>query len=134
MKIFFGIIVFITVLFGGFLVIKFMNTSEKAEISSLKSATGNISVIDGQQIIEITVKGGYQPRVSTVKAGIPVVIRFITNGTFDCSSSIRIPSMNISRSLPPSGSTDIVLGKLDPGIVQGMCGMGMYQFQINVEN
>ena len=42
----------------------------------------NVSVVDGKQVIEIRAKGGYQPRRSIAKAGIPTVIRFNTNGTF----------------------------------------------------
>ena len=93
----------------------------------------NITVIDGKQIIEIRAKGGYQPRKSIAKAGVPTILRFETNGAFDCSSAIRIPSMNISRNLPPSGITDIDLGNPKIGTLQGSCGMGMYPFEINFE-
>jgi plastocyanin domain-containing protein len=72
----------------------------------------NVSVVDGKQFIEISAKGGYLPRKSVAQAGIPTIIRFKTRGTFDCSSSIRIPSMNISKVLPNTGSTDIDLGTL----------------------
>jgi len=63
-------------------------------------AANNVSIIDGQQVIDITAKGGYTPRTSVAKAGLPTIVRFITNGTFDCSSFIRIPSMGISKALP----------------------------------
>ncbi len=91
----------------------------------------NVSIIDGKQIIVISAKGGYQPRNSVAKAGIPTILRFNTKGTFDCSSSVVIPSLNISKNLPPSGNTDIDLGSPQLGVLQGTCGMGMYRFQIN---
>ena len=91
----------------------------------------NVSVVDGTQIIEIRARGGYQPRVSTAKAGLPTIIRFQTNGTFDCSSSVRIPSLGISKLLPQTGTTDIELGLAQAGKLQGMCGMGMYFFEVN---
>jgi len=94
----------------------------------------NVSIVDGQQIIDITVKGGYSPRTSTAKAGIPTILRFNTNGTFDCSSFVRIPSMNISSRLPPTGVTDITVDNPKVGLLQGMCGMGMYPFEINFQN
>ncbi len=94
----------------------------------------NVSIVDGKQIIEIKAKGGYTPRVSVAKANIPTVLRFDTNGTFDCSSSIRIPSMNITKALPNSGSTDIDLGNQKLGILQGTCGMGMYPFEVNFQS
>ncbi|ETB63971.1 TPA: hypothetical protein DIC38_01420 [Candidatus Nomurabacteria bacterium] len=90
----------------------------------------NVSIINGKQIIEIKAKGGYTPRKSVAQAGIPTILQINTNGTFDCSASIRIPSMNIQRNLPQSGVTDIELGTNPPGILQGSCGMGMYPFQI----
>ncbi len=94
----------------------------------------HVSIIDGKQIVEITARGGYQPRKSIAKAGIPTIIRFNTNGTFDCSSSVRIPSMDISKSLPQTGSTDIDIGTQKVVTLQGMCGMGMYQFEVEFQS
>ena len=91
----------------------------------------NVSIVDGKQIVEIRARGGYQPRVSAAKAGLPTIIRFQTNGTFDCSSSVRIPSLGISKLLPQTGTTDIDLGLAQAGKLQGMCGMGMYFFEVN---
>jgi plastocyanin domain-containing protein len=93
----------------------------------------NVSVVDGKQFIEISAKGGYLPRKSVAQAGIPTIIRFKTRGTFDCSSSIRIPSMNISKVLPNTGSTDIDLGVQPAGVLQGACGMGMYPFEVEFQ-
>lgn len=94
----------------------------------------NVSIVDGTQIIEISAKGGYQPRKSIAKAGIPTIIRFDTKGTFDCSSSVRIPSMNISKSLPQTGSTDIDIGTQQVATLQGTCGMGMYPFEVEFQS
>lgn len=94
----------------------------------------NVSIVDGKQIIEITARGGYQPRKSVAKAGIPTIIRFKTNGTFDCSSSVRISSLGIFKSLPQTGSTDIDIGNGKVGTLQGSCGMGMYPFQIDFQS
>lgn len=93
----------------------------------------NVSIIDGKQVIEIRAKGGYTPRVSIAKAKVPTILRFNTNGTFDCSSSVRIPSMGISKFLPQSGTTDIDLGIQKTGTLQGTCGMGMYPFEIEFQ-
>ena len=89
--------------------------------------------ISEPQIVEIQAKGGYTPRKSIAKAGVPTIIRFNTNGTFDCSSSVRIPSMSIYKSLPMSGTTDIDLGVQKVGTLNGSCGMGMYPFEIEFQ-
>lgn len=90
----------------------------------------NVSIVDGKQIIEIKVKGGYQPNKSIAKAGVPTILRFITDGTFDCSASIRIPDLNFSKILPQSGITDIDLDNPQVENLRGSCGMGMYQFNV----
>lgn len=90
----------------------------------------NVTVVDGKQIIEVRAKGGYLPRTSVARAGMPTIIRFGTSGTFDCSSSVRIPTMGISKSLPPSGTTGIDIGTPSAGTLQGSCGMGMYPFEV----
>lgn len=102
--------------------------------SSQVANTNNVSIVDGKQIIAINVRGGYQPRKSFAKAGIPTVVRFNTDGTFDCSSSIRIPSLGISKGLPQTGSTDIDIGNQKLGTLRGSCGMGMYPFEIEFMN
>ena len=56
-----------------------------------------------------------------------------TNGTFDCTSIVRIPKLNISQNLPISGSTDIDLGTQKVATLQGTCGMGMYPFDITFQ-
>jgi plastocyanin domain-containing protein len=100
-----------------------------------QSATANnVSVVNGQQIITIQAKGGYQPRVSSAKAGLPTILRFETNGTFDCSASVRIPSLNIYKFLPQTGATDVDLGTPVAGTLVGSCGMGMYPFSIEFQS
>jgi plastocyanin domain-containing protein len=47
---------------------------------------------------------------------------------------VRIPSLNISKSLPASGLTDIELPNSNAGTLQGTCGMGMYRFEIDFQS
>ena len=94
----------------------------------------NVSVVEGKQIIEIRAKGGYQPRKSFAKAGIPTILRFNTSGTFDCSSSVRIPTLGINQILPQSGITDIEIGTFATATLHGSCGMGMYPFEIEFQS
>lgn len=111
----------------------FMLARSRGDTGQVANAN-NVSIVDGKQIIEINAKGGYQPRKSIAKVGIPTIIRFNTKGTFDCSSSVRIPSINISKSLPQVGSTDIDIGSGKLGTLQGSCGMGMYPFEIEFQS
>ena len=96
-------------------------------------SNNNVNMEDGKQIIVLTAKGGYTPRRSVAKAGVPTVLRVDTNGTFDCSSAIRIPELKLSKNLPPTGKTDIDLGTPKAGLFAGTCGMGMYPFEIDFQ-
>mgnify|MGYP001576208060 FL=1 len=92
----------------------------------------NVSIVDGKQIITINAKGGYSPRVTTAKAGLPTVIKVDTQGTFDCSSALTIPSIGYQKNLPPSGVTDIEIPPQKASSkLQGLCAMGMYNFAVN---
>lgn len=117
---------------GAILLTRGSSNSSGVTVSDTPSVQ-NVSIVDGKQIIDIKAKGGYTPRISLAKANMPTILRFDTNGTFDCSSSVRIPSMNITKILPQSGSTDIDLGTAKLGILQGTCGMGMYPFEVQFQ-
>ncbi len=111
----------------------FTSKGNSSQVADTSTNANNVSIVDGKQIVEVSAKGGYHPKNSIAKGGIPTVLRFTTNGTFDCSSSVRIPSMGISKNLPPAGSTDIDLGSPQVATLQGVCGMGMYSFQIDFQ-
>lgn len=117
------------ILIGGAFILT-RNTGGTEQVAN----ANNVTIVDGKQIIEISAKGGYQPRKSVAKAGIPTIIRFDTQGTFDCSSAVRIPSMNISKNLPQTGSTDIDIGSQQVATLQGTCGMGMYPFEVEFKS
>lgn len=128
MKVIFGFILACAALFLGYLLV----STDGSNSEDQGNFPGNVAIIDGQQIVELTAKAGYTPRVSKVQSGVPTILRFNTQGTLDCSSSVRIPSLNISQTLPLSGVTDISVGMLEPGTLNGSCGMGMYPFELRV--
>ena len=110
----------------------FMITKNDNNVTQIADGN-NVTIVDGKQIIDLRAKGGYSPQKSVAKAGMPTIVRFTTNGNFDCSSSVRISSMNLSKNLALSGTTDIDLGSPKEGILHGSCGMGMYPFEIDFQ-
>jgi plastocyanin domain-containing protein len=92
----------------------------------------NVKINEGGQIIEIIVKGGYTPRKTIAKAGIPTILQMKTDGTFDCSSSLMIPELNYRKILSPSGVENIEIpASKAVGTLRGLCSMGMYNFEVD---
>lgn len=97
-------------------------------------AKNNVSVVDGRQIIAIGARGGYSPRVTLVKAGLPTTIKMETRGTFDCSAALVIPALSYRAFLPATGESLIEVPPQKPGsTLQGTCAMGMYGFSIKFD-
>lgn len=91
----------------------------------------NVSMEGEKQIIEIDAKGGYNPKLTTAKAGVPTVIRLKTDGTYDCSSAVTISSVGFRKNLDATGVTDVeVAANLAQGTLEGVCSMGMYNFSV----
>ena len=106
--------------------------SKKGTSDISEQSVENSKIRDGVQYITIMAKGGYSPSVSNAKAGIPTKLIIKTNGTYDCSASLVIRSVGFQKILPQTGETEIDIGTPKAGIpLQGVCGMGMYNFQIN---
>lgn len=93
----------------------------------------NIDIRDGVQYVTIIAKGGYSPSVSQIKGGLPTKLVVKTDGTYDCSASLVVRSVGFQKILQSTGEEVIDLGIPKSGDkVQGVCGMGMYNFQITV--
>lgn len=93
----------------------------------------NVEVRDGVQYVTVTAKGGYAPRITEIKGGLPTKLVVKTDGTYDCSASLVVRSVGFQKILQPTGEEVIDLGVPKSGErVQGVCGMGMYNFQIKV--
>ncbi len=121
-----SILIAVVFIGGALFLVKGKSDVPQGEVKS------NVTVVDGKQIIEIDAKGGYAPRITTAKADIPTIIKVKTEGTFDCSSALTIPSLSYQTNLPQTGVTDIEVPAQKSGNkVQGICSMGMYNFSVN---
>ncbi len=97
-------------------------------------SSGRATIQNGEQVVQMTAKGGYSPNKIVAKAGMPTKLEVATNETFDCSSSIKIPSLGITKLLPESGTTSINIPAQKAGTnITGLCSMGMYKFDIAFE-
>ena len=130
------IIIIVCLIFAGGL-IYFASNSGQVPASSKNSGDTKVvavQIVDGKQIIEVTARGGYNPRDIVAKANIPTILRMKTSGTFDCSAAFVIPSLNIQKMLPQTGVTDFEIPVQKAGAnITGTCGMGMYRLNINFQ-
>jgi plastocyanin domain-containing protein len=118
---------------GAFVVSAFILSQDKTKPADLQSQN-NVTIENGKQIVSISAKGGYSPRLSKAKSDIPTTLKIETTGTFDCSSALSIPVLKYQENLPPSGVTEIELPAQKAGtVIEGMCAMGMYRFEMAFE-
>lgn len=75
---------------------------------------------------------GYTPRNFSVKVNQPVNLTLVTQGTYSCASVFTIPSLNITKVLPPVGTSEVTFTPTKTGLLSFACGMGMYTGTINV--
>jgi len=121
------ILVMVVLIFGFFVLIS--NVVNKEE----KTGNEMNTLIDtnGKQVIDLTAKGGYFPKVIEAKANTEYILRIKTSNTYDCSLSFRIPSLGISKELPNTGVTEILIPSQSVGTeLNGTCSMGMYSVKI----
>jgi plastocyanin domain-containing protein len=115
-----GLIIFIGIIFSG------DSSSENKQ---------NVEIKNGVQYITIDAKGGYSPRSTLAKAGIPTKLIVKTNSTYDCSAALMIRSVGFQKLLPQNGETEIDIGIPQAGKpLQGLCSMGMYSFTVDFQN
>lgn len=132
------ILIILSLLIAGGLIFFVASSGAKSTTISKKtennSATTAVQIVDGKQIIEVTARGGYNPRDIVAKANVPTILRMKTSGTFDCSAAFVIPSLGVQKMLPQTGVTDIEIPSQTSGSnIAATCGMGMYRLNINFQ-
>lgn len=126
------IIITVIVLIVGALVL--LGNNDAKDPTGSTQNTNAVTEESGTQYIDIEARAGYRPGKITAKANIPTVIRMNTKNTFDCSSSLVIPSLSYQGFLQPTGTEEIAIPlEKTKGTLQGLCGMGMYSFTVNFQ-
>jgi len=87
---------------------------------------------DGAQVITVTVKGGYNPDVIQVAAGVPVRMLFDRQESGDCSSRVVFPDFHVNQALSAYTTTAVEFVPREPGEYEFACGMNMIRGRLNV--
>ncbi|MBW3624548.1 MAG: heavy metal translocating P-type ATPase [Armatimonadetes bacterium] len=91
------------------------------------------AIRSGVQEVTIRVEGAYHPSAVTVKAGIPVRMKFDRREGTDCSNRVVLPDFDISRALPAFQTTAVEFTPKEPGQYPFACAMNMYRGTLLVE-
>ncbi len=87
----------------------------------------------GVQEITINVRNnGYDSNANTLRVGVPVKLKVVTNNIYSCARAFTIPSFGISKILPQTGEEIIEFTPTKTGRLAYSCSMGMYtgSFQV----
>jgi plastocyanin domain-containing protein len=86
----------------------------------------------GVQIVNVTVRGGYQPASITAQAGQPLRLNFTRRESTPCGEEIVLPEFGRRAHLPEGTAVPIEITPREAGEYEFTCGMNMYRGKIIV--
>ncbi|MBV8858943.1 MAG: cupredoxin domain-containing protein [Acidobacteria bacterium] len=86
----------------------------------------------GVQIVNVTVKGGYQPAAIVVEAGRPVRLNFTRREASLCGEEVVLPEFGRRAHLPEDKTVPVEVTPEKPGEYEFTCGMNMYKGRLIV--
>lgn len=98
-----------------------------------KSEAKAMSNENNVQEATVVIRGGYDPHVVRVKAGVPLRLTFDRQETSGCSEEVVIGDFGIRQYLPAGQQTAIELTPEKPGTYEFTCGMNMLRGRIVAE-
>jgi plastocyanin domain-containing protein len=99
----------------------------KGESVAARSGAG------GTQVVDVTVKGGYQPSSIIAKAGQPLRLNFTRRESTLCGEEVVLPEFGKRAHLPENSTVALEITPEKPGEYEFTCGMNMYKGKLIVE-
>jgi plastocyanin domain-containing protein len=87
----------------------------------------------GLQVVDVMVKGGYQPSAIVVKLGQPLRLNFTRRESSPCGEEVVLPDFGKRAHLPENRTVPIEIVIEKPGEYEFTCGMNMYRGKLIVE-
>jgi plastocyanin domain-containing protein len=88
--------------------------------------------VGGVQIIDVTVRGGYQPASITAEAGRPIRLNFTRRESTPCGEEVVLPEFGRRAHLPENKTVAVEVTPERPGEYEFTCGMNMYKGKLVV--
>lgn len=86
----------------------------------------------GAQVVDVTVKGGYQPASIVAEAGRPLRLNFTRREASLCGEEVVLPEFGRRAHLPENKTVPVEIVPEKPGEYEFTCGMNMYRGKIIV--
>ncbi|MDO8507442.1 MAG: sulfite exporter TauE/SafE family protein [bacterium] len=98
------------------------------------SSDSSAQTVNGVQEVTINLTdNGYQPDSIKLKKGVPTKVTLKTSGTLGCIRAFVVPSLNIQKVLPKTGTDSFEFTPDKTGTINFTCSMGMYKGEFVVE-
>ena len=82
----------------------------KAATTDVYGSGGSVAGVNAEGKQEVTIdvlNNGYNSSSDVLKAGVPVKLSLVTNGTRSCTRAFTIPALGVSKVLPQTGSETV---------------------------
>jgi plastocyanin domain-containing protein len=86
----------------------------------------------GVQVVDVTVKGGYQPAAILAEAGRTLRLNFTRREATPCGEEVVLPEFGKRAHLPEGSPVAVEVTPAGPGVYEFTCGMNMYKGKIIV--
>ena len=83
--------------------------------------------------VDITVSGGFSPKMITIQKGKPTKINFLRTDSSDCLSEVVLSDFKIRKELPLNQKVNIEITPQKVGEYKFTCGMNIYYGKIIVK-
>lgn len=85
------------------------------------------------KVIDIIVKGGYQPKAVSTKVGQPITLNFTRKESSPCGEEVVFPDFGKRVHLPEGKTVSVEINPSKIGVYEFTCGMNMYHGKLIVE-
>ena len=86
----------------------------------------------GVQVVDVTVRGGYQPASIVAEAGRTLRLNFTRRESTPCGEEVVLPEFGRRAHLPIDKTVQVEVTPPGPGEYEFTCGMNMYKGKIIV--
>ena len=95
-------------------------------------AVAALGAAGGVQVVDVVVKGGYQPASIIAEAGRTLRLNFTRRESTPCGEEVVLPEFGRRARLPEDTTVTVEVTPREPGEYEFTCGMNMYKGKIIV--